>query len=81
MTPDYLPRFYDTLIRTTLKSSFEEFKGRVEELEGVRVEEYFAVRHLVRERVVGRSLYQLGEMPIGCSIRNTLTLVRKAMEK
>ena len=47
----------------------------------MRVEDYFGVRHEVREKVVGRSLYQVGEVAVGCSIRNTLTLVRKAMEK
>jgi hypothetical protein len=43
-----LSRFYETLIRTTLKTSFEEFKGRISELESVRPEEYFKVSHQLR---------------------------------
>jgi hypothetical protein len=48
MNPDYLSRFYETLIRTTLKTSFEEFKGRISGLESARPEDYFKVSHQLR---------------------------------
>lgn len=66
-----------------MKSAFEEFKAKYKEIEeSVKEENYFMTCQKVREQIMNRSLYYTKEAPLfGCSIRNTLTLVRKVMER